>query len=73
MKNIEEGLIVIIGTGQCGTVSEIIGNDIWVLLRNGDIWVGPLNRVRMPQSQEDQDACPVNVERLETKRTERED
>ncbi len=61
------GDVVIVGTGQAGTVDEL-ADDIWVLLRNGDIWVGPYHKARHPQSQEDLDMCPIDVERLEAKR-----
>lgn len=73
MKNFNEGNVVICPTGQAGTVVEVLLGAAWVLLRNGDIWVGEIFRLRLPQSQEDLDFCPINVERLETKRVERED
>lgn len=60
----QENSVVIVLTGQAGTVINNVSGDIWVLLRNGDIWVGSEGMVRYPQSQEDLDAAIVDVERL---------
>jgi hypothetical protein len=65
MNDFVEGVVVICGTGQAGTIVEVIGRDIWVLLRNNDVWVGPMNQCRFPQDQADLDAAPIDVERLE--------
>lgn len=62
-----EGTVVIILTTQAGTIVQE-GKDLWVLLRNGDMWVGSERQVRLPQDQNDLDACPVDVERPEPKR-----
>ena len=67
-NKIDEGSVVICPTHQAGTVVEINKGGTWVLLRNGDVWVGELFRVRLPQSQEDLDSCLIDVERLEPKR-----
>jgi hypothetical protein len=67
MDNLEEGMVVICSTSQAGTITQIIGNDSWVLLTNGDIWVGQLHDLRLPQNEEDLAACPLNVDRLEKK------
>jgi len=64
----EEGSVVICGTSQAGTITDIFKRNVWVLLQNGDIWVGSVGQIRFPQDQADLDACPLNVERLETKR-----
>lgn len=73
MNEFIDGNVVICDTGQAGSICQISGRDIWVLLRNGDIWIGQTNRVRFPQDQADLDAAPVDVDRLETKRSVRED
>jgi hypothetical protein len=65
MNEFVEGVVVIVGSGQAGTIVEVTGRDIWVLLRNGDVWVGPVNQCRLPQDQADLDSAPLNVERLE--------
>ena len=65
----EDGSVVICSTGQCGSVIYSEKDNVWVLLRNSDIWVGPGSRLRIPQDQADMDACPINVERIEAKRT----
>lgn len=58
-----EGDVVIVGTGQAGSIIHI-GNDIWVLLANANLWIGPSHQVRFPQSQEDLDSCPKEVDRF---------
>lgn len=67
MSNLSEGDVVICSTGQAGTLIQIIGKDIWVLLTNGDIWTGQLHGARLPQNEEDLAACPLNIDRLEKK------
>ena len=66
-KEFIEGDVVICGSGQAGTVIQS-GRDVWVFLRNGDVWTGPAHQIRFPQDQADLDAAPINVERLEAKR-----
>jgi hypothetical protein len=64
----EEGQIVIsIRTGQSGTVVKNETDDLWVLLRNGDILVELSNMFRFPQGEEDLNSCPIDVERLESR------
>ena len=46
-NKIDEGSVVICPTHQAGTVVEINKGGTWVLLRNGDVWVGELFRVRL--------------------------
>lgn len=58
------GDVLICGSGQSGTVIQICG-ELWILLLNGDIWIGPSNQCRFPQDEADLAACPLNVERLE--------
>ena len=67
MNNIDEGSVVIVATGQAGTVVQMDGSEVWVLLANGDIWVGSSKQAHPPQSAEHLAACPFNVERLENK------
>lgn len=68
-----EGDVVIVGdTGQVGTLTYIGGpGQTQVLLRNGDVWTGDLNRLRLPQDQAEVDAAPLNVERVPLKRKKR--
>lgn len=64
-----EGTVVILmSTGQAGTVTHVSGDSAAVLLRNLDIWSGPINQLRLPQSQEEMDMAPIDVERHEPKR-----
>ena len=69
----KEGDVVIYLTGQAGTVTQITGQDVWILLRNADIKVGFIREIRFPQDQADLDACPIDVERVEPKRSIRSD
>lgn len=67
-----EGLVVLVApSGQAGTVVSVNGESIWVLLRNGELWVGPSSMIREPQSDEDLAAAPVEVSRPEPKRKRR--
>lgn len=59
-----EGMVVIIPSGQAGTISYI-DSDIYVFLANGDLWHGTANMIHEPQSREHLDACPLNVDRFE--------
>lgn len=67
MSNFNEGSVVICSTSQAGTLVQVAGKDIWVLLQNGDIFVGLAHEVRFPQDATDLAACPLNVNRLENK------
>jgi hypothetical protein len=69
MSEFVEGNVVICGTQQAGSIIHTDGRNVWVLLRNGNIWVGFINQIRMPQDQADLDACPLDVERAEKPRT----
>lgn len=67
MDKIKVGMVVICPSLQAGTVDEIMGSDAWVILRNGNIWVGPTHFLVIPQSPEHLDSCPIEVERPEAK------
>lgn len=67
MGEFVEGSVVISGTGQSGSVIQISGKEIWILLQNHDIWVGDSHQVRFPQDAADLAACPLNVDRIEKK------
>ena len=60
-----EGAVVIVDTGQAGTVFISTSVSIHVILANGDLWQGQPGRAREPQSPEDLAAAPLNVDRLE--------
>jgi hypothetical protein len=64
MNNFEEGSVVIVSTGQAGTIVDK-GKDICVLLCNGDLWFGFETQIRTPQDPEDLAACPLDVDRFE--------
>lgn len=64
MSEINEGTVVIAGTGQAGTLIQNDPDNVWVLLRNGDIWYGPAHQIREPQSQEELDAAPLEFDRF---------
>lgn len=63
MNSYREGDVVIVKTGQAGTVYWILPGEVCVLLRNGDIWYGPEYDVRLPSSKKELKNCPVNVDR----------
>lgn len=69
MNEFIEGKVVVCGSGQAGSIIHTDERNIWVLLRNGNIWVGFINQIRLPQDQADLDACPIEVERIEKPRT----
>ena len=69
MNNFKDGDIVIVSTHQSGCIIQISNKDAWVLLKNGDVWIGPIHSIREPQGQNDLLACPLNVDREENKRT----
>lgn len=73
MVDFEEGDVVICGSGQAGTIAQICGRSVWVLLRNGNIWIGSMGQIRIPQDEADLEACPIEVERIEPKIVYRED
>jgi len=62
----EEGSVVVVATGQAGSVIQT-GIEIWVLLANNDIWVGSAKQAFPPQSAEHLAACPLDVERFEAR------
>lgn len=55
------GNVVIVSTGQAGTLWWITDKEIAVLLANGDIWYGQLYEIRLPQNDADLKACPRDV------------
>jgi hypothetical protein len=61
------GEVVIVSSGQAGTLADVIGKNVWVLLANGDVFVGEDYQIRYPQDKADLENCPLNVERLEPK------
>lgn len=65
MNEINEGSVVIVQSGQIGTIVQLSG-DAWVLLSNGNIWIGNANMMHVPQSQEEIDAAlALDLDRFE--------
>lgn len=62
MDKYKPGDVVIVSTGQAGTV-WFVTHEIGVWLRNGDIWYGPEYEVRFPSSKKELRACPIDVDR----------
>ena len=60
----QEGDVVICSTGQAGTVVQLASNQAWVLLANGDFWIGMPNSLRKPQDAEDLALCTLDVDRF---------
>lgn len=63
MNEYKEGDVVIVRTGQAGTVYWILPEEVCVLLRNGDIWYGTPYDVRRPSNKKELKACPIDVDR----------
>ncbi len=65
-----EGDVVILNnTGQAGTLTEFLTSEtVQVILRSLEIWHGPVSSCRLPQSREELDAAPLEVERPVHKR-----
>ena len=59
---LNEGDVVICPTAQAGTLVQLSGSDAWVLLANGNMWLGLVNCLREPQSAEDLAACVYDVD-----------
>lgn len=66
MNEFVEGDVVIVGTGQAGTVVAL-GPQLSVLLANGDMWHGPANMTRLPQDQDDLDAAPREIDKFKNR------
>lgn len=64
MNEFNEGMVVIVGTGQAGTIIGISSDQVSVLLANTDLWYGHKGLIREPQSAEDLSAAPFNVDRF---------
>jgi len=62
-----EGSVVIVSSGQAGTLVARSGESVTVLLRSGYLWQGPINQCRIPQDEQDLAACPIHVERVSPK------
>lgn len=64
----EGDVVLLLSSGQAGTITSLTNESASVLLRNGYLWHGPVSQLRFPQSQEDLDAAPIDVEIHEPKR-----
>lgn len=64
MNEFAPGTVVIVGTGQAGTVIWL-NKEYWVLLANGDFWHGFESQMHEPQSQEELKAAKYDVDRFE--------
>lgn len=62
------GDVVIVSTGQAGTIILNSADQFQVLLRNGEIWTGPSAQCRLPQDEADLAAAPIDVERPRPKK-----
>lgn len=61
-----EGDVVIAGTGQAGTVVQVIGRDLMVLLANSNIWQGNDGHCYHPDA-DVLAAAPLEVDRFENR------
>ena len=61
MTEFKEGdVVILVSTGQAGTIFYLDAKSAWVLLTCGNIWIGSKREIRIPQDQSDLDACPIN-------------
>lgn len=58
---IKLGTVVIVETGQAGTVWLIEGQEVVIGLANGDLYYGYLNQLRIPNNREELKACPKDL------------
>lgn len=65
MSEIVEGNVVICSTGQAGTFIGIESGQACVLLANSCFWYGNPHQMRIPQSESDLLAAPLEVDRFE--------
>lgn len=66
MNDLIEGDVVIVGTGQAGTITDDNGSlGLVVLLANGDMWYGSKTQCRLPQDEADLAAAPRDFDRFE--------
>lgn len=63
MNKYKPGDVVIVKTGQAGSIHWILPEEVCVLLRNGDIWYGPEYEIRFPSSKKELKACPIDVDK----------
>lgn len=63
MSKVEENQVVMVSSGQAGTVCGFI-NGVMVLLRNGDIWYGSESECWEPTSPEELAAAILNVDKF---------
>lgn len=57
------GDVVIVPTGQTGTLWTLNDDEICVILKNCDLWYGQEYEVRLPSSKKELKACVLNVDR----------
>lgn len=65
MAQLKDGDVVIVGSGQAGTVIENVRGSVVVLLANYDLWTGPSTQVHIPTSPEELAQAPLEVDRFE--------
>lgn len=63
MDKYKPGDVVIVKTGQAGTIWWILPHETCVLLRNGDIWYGAEYDIRFPSSKKELKSCPIDVDK----------
>lgn len=68
MSKYKYGDVVIVKTGQAGTVLHVNDKEMAVLLRNRDIWYGQEYDARFPSSKQELKACPIDVDKWEERK-----
>lgn len=67
MNKYKVGDVVIISSGQAGTIWHITDGIVAVILRCKDIWYGPEYEIRLPSSKKELKACPIELDKWKKK------
>jgi hypothetical protein len=65
MKLVPGMVVIVLSTGQCGTIHWTNGEEADVILRCLDVWHGQLKFLRVPADREETDRCPLLAPRFE--------
>jgi hypothetical protein len=63
-----EGTVVVVDTGQAGTVIHASQTMLMVCLANSDMWYGAPSQAYLPTTREELDAAPLNIDRFSQSR-----
>ena len=67
LEVISEGTVVVVDTGQVGTVIENVKNTLVVFLTDGYLWRGLASQAYIPTSPEELELAVKNVDHFENR------